>query len=117
MGGETGKKIVEVEGELSVPETVRYPSFESAQLRDVNEDAWDREPVEVEAELFLPQGPRENRAAMVIVQGLGSQKPEWELAYGHKLAKAGVVALSIDSFRSCGLADADDERKALQATT
>jgi dienelactone hydrolase len=81
-----------------------------------------REPVEGEAretggELYLPAGEQANRAAVVVVHGLGGQKPERELTYGHKLAKAGYVALVLDSFAARDLDDASDNWRALRVST
>lgn len=113
-------KAVIVDGEYTKPENVTFPSRNPYLLKDLESDSKDLETVEATGELFLPdRGALDSGPvpAVVIVQGLGGQKPERELTYGHKLAKAGYVALALDSFAARGLDEADDKRKALQVTT
>jgi dienelactone hydrolase len=110
-------KEVVVAGERFCAPAVHFESCNPASLRDLIERT-DRAPkLEAHGNLFLPSGELVSRAAVVIVQGLGGQKPERELTYGHKLAKAGAVALSLDSFGARSLADVDDKWKALQVAT
>lgn len=120
MVTENEEKTVVVDGERTVPQPVDFPSLDPYILKDLRREAAEVPTLQTHGELFLPEdaaGETHGRPAVVIVQGLGGQKPERELTYGHKLSKAGYVALALDSFRARDLADADDKRKALQVTT
>jgi dienelactone hydrolase len=109
-----GRAIV-VDGETSTPRTVTLRSANPFLLTDAGDG--DAEPQEVPASLYLPDGNPANRPAVVIVQGLGGPKAERELTYGHKLARAGCVALALDSFEGRDLDGADDKWKALRVST
>lgn len=121
MATDQERKAVVVDGERATPQPVDFPSLDPFILKDLGRESAEVPALQTHGELFLPEadasGELRNRPAVVIVQGLGGQKPERELTYGQKIAKAGYVALALDSFRARDLADADDKRKALQVTT
>lgn len=116
MSDEGGKSI-DLEGERIAPATVEFPSGSPYLLKEVVDHDEPVNSATVEAQLFLPDGDPKRRPAMLIAHGLGGQKPVRELTYGAKLAKAGYVALVLDSFGSRGLSDTKDDLKALRVTT
>lgn len=111
------EKSIDLEGERFTPETVAFASGSPYLLKEVVDHDEPVNPATVEAQLFLPAGEPKRRPAMLIAHGLGGQKPVRELTYGAKLAKAGYVALVLDSFGSRGLAETKDDLKALRVTT
>lgn len=106
---------VVVAGEAVSPQTVTFPSHNPILPEDVTPEP--EEPIPTQGALFLPETPSGPVPAVVIVQGLGGVKPERELTYGYKLAKAGFAALAIDSFGARGLAESPDVWKALRVST
>lgn len=114
---EVQTKEVVVEGERCRPEPVSFASLDPVILEDVADPATRAATRLTTGELFLPDGELENRPAVVIVQGLGGQKPERELTYGYKLAKAGHVALAVDSFGARDVAHHMDSLKAMEVST
>lgn len=114
-------KAVRVDGVTAKPKLVHFPSISPVVLKDLLRAPGDDEALEAHGHLFLPEGAagegERKCPGVVIAQGLGGQKPERELTYGHKLCQAGFAALVLDSFGSRGLSDAGDKRKALQMTT
>jgi len=117
MHGMPGDKVVEIAGQRVRPLRVVFPSSNPRLLKEVVDPDAVPHPQTAGGELFLPQGEGRNRPAVVIVPGLGGQKPERELTYGYKLARAGHVALSLDSFGVRGMADRSEVRRVLQVTT
>lgn len=106
--------IIDDESSRSV--TVHIPSRDPDALEEVVEHG-SAPRLNLQGQLFLPEGEPTNRVGVVVVQGLGGVKPERELTYGHKIAKAGHVALVIDTFGSRGLAETSDNLKALQVAS
>lgn len=105
-----------LEGERWPSEHVTFPTRDVSTPGEA-ENPHDGEPRETGGELYLPEGEQSNRAAVVVVHGLGGQKPERELTYGHKLARAGYVALVLDSFTPRDLEDANDNWRAINVST
>ena len=116
MSDETRTKDIVIDGERSRATRVRLASRDPDALEEVVEGD-SGATLTLEAQLFLPEGEPTNRVGVVVVQGLGGVKPERELTYGHKIAKAGAVALVIDTFGSRGLAETSDNLKALQVAS
>jgi dienelactone hydrolase len=113
---------LEVQGVPPIePEEIRLPTSDPRSLKQVEPLDSRRASRDLTAYLFLPpEVPREalrNRAAMVLVQGLGGVKPQREMTYARKLAAAGYVALVIDSFKTRGLDGSNDSIKALMLNT
>jgi dienelactone hydrolase len=115
-GNSIAERLV-VAGEVVTPQTVEFVSQNPILLEDVASPTTEVPVTPTHGALFLPEAVAENHPAVVIVQGLGGLKPERELTYGHKLAKAGFVALAVDSFGARGLAEAPDFWKALRVST
>ncbi len=114
MAPATGRSIL-LDGIEIRSEQVTFDSINADLLKEVGGP--EAEPQRACGQLFLPDGEPRNRPAMVIVQGLGGVKPERELTYAAKLARAGCVALVVDSFAARGKADERDILKALSVTT
>lgn len=105
-----------LEGERWPCEHVTFPTRDVSTPGEA-EQPGEGKPRETGGELYLPEGEPENRAAVVVVHGLGGQKPERELTYGHKLARAGYVALVLDSFTPRDLEDVNDNWRAINIST
>ncbi|MFC3228400.1 dienelactone hydrolase family protein [Marinibaculum pumilum] len=112
LPGMPAERSVILEGTEVRPRRVLFPSSDPFLLKDVAAAA--DSPRQTVGHLFLPDGELRNRPAVVVVQGLGGQKPERELTYGAKLARAGYLALVLDSF---GARDREDQRDILKALT
>ncbi|MEX0759932.1 MAG: dienelactone hydrolase family protein [Tistlia sp.] len=116
MSDETEAPEVVLEGERWPSRHVTFPSQDASSPAEAADPAEGRLR-ETGGQLYLPAGEATNRAAVVVAHGLGGQKPERELTYGHKLAKAGYVALVLDSFAARDLEDASDNWRALHVST
>lgn len=117
MSDKTEAPEVVVDGEAWPSEHVTFPSQDAGSPAEAAADPRDGDCRMTGGELYLPEGELSNRAAVVVVHGLGGKKPERELTYGHKLAKAGYVALVLDSFAARDLEDASDNWRALRVST
>ncbi len=106
-----------VDGERSRSHYVTFESQNAQTADEVDPRPGNGDRQTAGGALFLPEGEDGNRAAVVVVHGLGGRKPEREMAYGHKLAKAGYVGLVLDSFRARDLDDASESRRALEVST
>jgi dienelactone hydrolase len=102
-------------GEAVRPQRVEFESQNPFLPEDVSPEP--ETPTPVHGALFLPERVEGPLPAVVILQGLGGVKPERELTYGHKLARAGFAALAVDSFGARGLAASPDFWKALRVST
>lgn len=116
MSLESQPRIV-VEGDRSRSDRVTFPSRDADNPEEAASAPAEDSAREAVADLFLPEGDPTNRAAVVVVHGLGGQKPERELTYGHKLAKAGYVALVLNSFAARGVDDSIEARRAIEVST
>lgn len=116
MNTDSRSRIV-IDGEPSSSVRVTFPSRDADNPGEAAAVPGEEESREAIADLFLPEGEPANRAAVVVVHGLGGQKPERELTYGHKLASAGYVALVLDSFAARGVKDAIEPRRAIEVST
>ena len=59
--------------------------------------------IDIQAELYLPQGRGESCPAVVVSEGLGGLQERRERHYGRMLSNEGYVVLVIDSFASRGV--------------
>jgi dienelactone hydrolase len=95
------------------PETVELPTEKIANLKQAHALDAAHADATLKGYLFRPRGAPRNRAAVVVVQGLGGVQAHREMTYGRKLAQAGYVALVVDTFGTLGVENYNDQIKAL----
>ncbi len=87
-------------------EDVRFPT-------NVVPNTPNDQPVELTAQLYLPDKPEFPLPAVVITPSSGGIKPFRELHYAEALAGAGIAALVVDSFASRGIVSSVHDQRLL----
>lgn len=90
---------------------LRFASY-SAEWSDFASGAFRRTPVEVQAELLLPEQAAERTPAVVMLHGSDGPTPHYQ-RYAQAFLRRGLAVLLIDSFTTRGVGDTIGDHRAV----